>query len=249
MKRKLIIGLLIFLGIVAICISLLLIISLKSYKALDEANKYLETIESVSVVEYKDYYIFEGNDAKKGIIFYPGGLVNPEAYAPLMHELAELGYCCVLLDVAFNLAVLDINRADGIIEEHEHIEKWYLAGHSLGGTIAGIYLDKNEEMYEGLILLGSYITNDFSNTNIKVLSIYGENDKVLNMKNYQQNLSNLPKDYVEVVIDGGCHSYFGMYGLQKGDGNPSITNDLQIKITVENISLFLETEWFVWNVN
>lgn len=242
MKRKLIIGLLIFLGIVAICISLLSIISSKSYKALDEANKYLETSESVSVVEYKDYYIFEGNDAKKGIIFYPGGLVNPEAYAPLMYELAELGYCCVLLDVAFNLAVLDINRADGIIEEHEHIEKWYLAGHSLGGTVAGIYLDKNEETYEGLILLGSYITNDFSDTNIKVLSIYGKNDKVLNMKNYQQNLSNLPKDYVEVVIDGGCHSYFGMYGLQKGDGNPLITNDSQIKITVENISLFLETE-------
>ena len=37
------------------------------------------------------------------------------------------------------------------------------------------------------------------------------------------------------MIDGGCHAYFGMYGTQDGDGKPTISNEEQIVLTVENI--------------
>ena len=37
------------------------------------------------------------------------------------------------------------------------------------------------------------------------------------------------------MIDGGCHAYFGKYGAQDGDGIPTVTNEEQIRITVENI--------------
>ena len=46
---------------------------------------------------------------------------------------------------------------------------------------------------------------------------------------------NLPSDTVEAVIEGGSHAYFGMYGAQDGDGDPSISSSEQIRITVENI--------------
>ena len=40
----------------------------------------------------------------------------------------------------------------------------------------------------------------------------------------------------EMMIDGGCHAYFGMYGAQDGDGMPSIANEEQIYLTAEKIS-------------
>ena len=37
------------------------------------------------------------------------------------------------------------------------------------------------------------------------------------------------------MIEGGCHAYFGAYGAQKGDGEPSITREEQLRQTVEAI--------------
>lgn len=54
--------------------------------------------------------------ATKALIFYPGGRVQYTAYAPLMHELAKNNFVCILVHMPGNLAVLDQNAADGIIE-------------------------------------------------------------------------------------------------------------------------------------
>ena len=48
-----------------------------------------------------------------GFIFYPGGKVGYTAYAPLMLALAEQDILCVLLEMPFNLAVLDSSAAEG----------------------------------------------------------------------------------------------------------------------------------------
>ena len=179
--------------------------------------------------------VFEPDGATKGLIFYPGGKVEYTAYVPLMQACAEKGILCVLVEMPFNLAVFDINAADGIQKEYPEIEDWYIGGHSLGGSMAASYLADHTEDYEGLVLLGSYSTADLSQTDLDVLSVFGSEDKVMNRKKYEENKSNLPSDLTEYVIDGGCHAYFGMYGAQDGDGTPSITNATQIRLTVENI--------------
>ena len=174
--------------------------------------------------------------ATKGFIFYPGGKVEYTAYVPLMQACAEEGILCVLVEMPFNLAVLDVNAADGIQEAYPEIEEWYIGGHSLGGSMAASYIADHTEEYEGLILLGSYATADLSDTDLAVLSLFGSEDKVMNREKYDKNKSNLPGDLTEFVIDGGCHAYFGMYGAQDGDGTPTITNEEQIRITVKNIA-------------
>ena len=184
--------------------------------------------------------VFAPEGATTGIIFYPGGKVEFTAYLPLMAELAEHGVLCVLVRMPFHLAVLDINAADGIREQYPEIEEWYIGGHSLGGSMAASYLEKNAEDYEGLVLLGAYSTADLSQTDLDVLSIYGSEDKVMNREKYDENKSNLPDGYTEIIIDGGCHAYFGMYGEQNGDGTPAITNEEQIRLTVENIVKMME---------
>ena len=157
------------------------------------------------------------------------------AYQPLMAACAERGILCILVEMPFNLAVLDINAADGIQEQYPEIEKWYIGGHSLGGSMAASYLADHTDDYDGLILLGSYSTADLSETDLDVLSVYGSEDKVMNRMKYDENKSNLPNDFVEVVLEGGCHAYFGMYGAQEGDGKPTISNEEQIFLTAENI--------------
>lgn len=178
--------------------------------------------------------------AEAGFIFYPGGKVEYTAYEPLMKTLASEGILCMLVEMPFHLAVFDINAADGLQNHFPEIDEWYIGGHSLGGSMAASYLSENTDAFEGLVLLGAYSTADFSTDDMDVLSIYGSADLVLNKGNYEENKVNLPDNFTEVVIEGGCHAYFGMYGAQNGDGVPSITNEDQIRITVEHIVAFIE---------
>lgn len=205
----------------------------------------LDTIENpaAGVKIYSDkkgQMIFEPETPMSGLVFYPGGKVECTSYAPLMEELAQNGVLCVLVEMPANLAVLDVNAADGIQEEFPDIEEWYMGGHSLGGSMAASYLGKHAEEYEGLILLAAYATAKLERTNLEVLSIYGSNDKVLNLEKYKENMENLPNDFEEVIIEGASHAYFGNYGEQKGDGKATISNEEQIEITVEKVIEFME---------
>ena len=166
-----------------------------------------------------------------GFIFYPGGKVETQAYAPLMKELAKQGVLCVLVHMPFHLAVLDMNAADGIQDDYD-IENWYIGGHSLGGAMAASYVANHLTEYEGLVLLASYSTGEISNLN--VLSIYGSEDQVMNKEKYDEYRKNIP-DVDEVVLEGGNHAGFGDYGHQKGDGVSTISNLKQIQITSEYI--------------
>ena len=106
--------------------------------------------------------------------------------------------------------------------------------------MAASYLGDHMEEYAGLILLGSYSTENISDTDLEVLSIYGSEDQVLNRDKYEVNKKNLPQATEEVIIDGGCHAYFGMYGEQDGDGKAAISNEEQIAITSWQIAEFTE---------
>ena len=210
------------------------------YRAEDVAVSLISTPNtSVTVTEENGVFTFAPQNATKGVIFYPGGKVEAESYAPLMHSLAEKGVFTVLVTMPGNLAVLDMNAADGICEQYPEIENWYMAGHSLGGSMAASYIAKNPEDFDGIILLASYSTADLSNSDLKVLSIYGSNDGVLNMEKYSEYKPNLPSDFEEFIIDGGCHAYFGAYGEQEGDGKAKITREEQIEITVNEILEFI----------
>ena len=180
--------------------------------------------------------VWAPEDAETGLIFYPGGKVDPAAYAPLMEALADRGILCVVTEMPFHLAVFDVDAAAGIQAEFPGVERWYIGGHSLGGSMAAAYLEGCEEDYEGLILLAAYSTADLSESPLEVLSVYGSEDLVLDRENYGDYLGNLPGEFRELVIDGGCHAGFGMYGTQDGDGIPVITSEEQIAITAETIA-------------
>ena len=226
-----------FLLVLVLIISVCTIYVSDYYRADMDAIKTVVSVNDVSVHLLDDNtMVFNPENATKGFIFYPGGKVEYTAYQPLMNACAKQGILCILVEMPFNLAVLDVNAADGFQQMYPEIEEWYIGGHSLGGSMAASYLINHIDDFEGLILLGSYSTADLSKTELDVLSVYGSEDLIMNRVKYDENKSNLPNDFIEVIIDGGCHAYFGMYGEQEGDGKPSISNMEQIFLTAEEIS-------------
>ena len=184
--------------------------------------------------------VFDPGDAKVGLIFYPGGKVEHAAYVPLMRSVASGGVLCAVCRMPFRLAVFDMHAADAVRAAYPDVEHWYIGGHSLGGVMAAEELARHEDVYDGLILLGSYSTKDLSNAPIRVLSMYGSEDRVLDRAKYEENRKNLPQTATETVIEGGCHAYFGMYGAQDGDGLPTISCAEQIRRTAREILQWME---------
>lgn len=170
---------------------------------------------------------FVPDDPVAGLVFYPGGKVQAEAYAPLMQQLADRGILCVLLKLPFNLAVLDMNAADGAAAEFPGIDTWMIAGHSLGGVAASDYASRHADEFDGLVLLAAYSTADLSSFDGRVVSFVGSNDEVLNREKYDEAQANLPESAREDVIEGGNHAYYGNYGEQDGDGHATISREQQ----------------------
>ena len=206
------------------------------YRADEDAKQALLSDEAVKMEWIEDDVIaFVPEDAIAGLIFYPGGKVEYTAYAPLLHGLAEEGVLCVLCRMPCNLAVLAPDAAEGLQENFLEIEKWYIGGHSLGGSMAAVHVAEHADEYSGLILLAAYSTKDLSSLGLHVLSVYGTEDGVLNMEKYTNNLTNLPSGRKECIIEAGCHAQFGSYGKQDGDGTPGISGEEQRQITIEAI--------------
>lgn len=210
------------------------------YRADTEAIRAFVSGDNVTKTAVSDKMITYGDtDLDAGFIFYPGGKVEYTAYEPLMIRLASQGIFCVLLKMPFNLAVLDMNAADGIRELYPDIDTWYIGGHSLGGSMAASYASKHDEEFEGAVLLASYSTSDISETKLRALSVYGSEDGVLNKEKYDTYKKNLPSGTSEIIIEGGCHAYFGMYGEQKGDRKAEIGAEEQINFSAERIAEFI----------
>lgn len=212
------------------------------YKADSAALDSLKSDDQVTVEQNKDI-VFEpvSNDKKIGFIFYPGAKVEPSAYAPIAKEIAANGYTVIIAKMNFNLAILSPNRADSIISKYKNIDTWVIGGHSLGGVMASNYAFENDKI-KGLVLLASYPQDkvNFTDQSIKVLSLWGSNDEVADLKKVKEAKKLMPAEAEFVEIEGGNHGGFGDYGHQKGDGELTITNQQQMKETSKYIVELLD---------
>lgn len=212
------------------------------YKA-DEAGLELITevmhTDSVRIPQTKgnSWIGYGDSKSKTGIIFYGGAKVDEKAYLPLLYEIAEEGYYVVLAQMPDRLAVWGVNKADQVIAENPDITNWFIGGHSLGGAMAASYAAEHPQKLSGLFLLAAYSTGVQT---IPVLSVYGENDRILNAEKYETYKANLPEGYTECILSGANHAGFGCYGAQKGDGEAEISQEQQREETVKAMVLWMQ---------
>ena len=178
---------------------------------------------------------FIPSDPIAGFIFYPGGKVQPEAYAPLMQECAQQGILCVIVKPLFNLAILDANAADGVVNRFPEVKRWVIGGHSLGGVVASDYAAHHDDAFEGVVFLAAYPSSDISGFDGNAVSVVGSNDGVLDRGKYDEAKAKFPLDTREETIEGGNHAYFGNYGDQADDGEAAISREEQQRLTAAAI--------------
>ncbi|MBE6062653.1 MAG: alpha/beta hydrolase [Clostridium butyricum] len=195
-----------------------------SYNANQTALEYLKSTDKVEVEDSK-YIVFtpKENIKETGFIFYPGGLVEAESYAPIMNKIAQQGYQVIIVPMPINLAVLNSDKAKNVIKEYPNINNWIIGGHSLGGVMACKYAAKHDNI-KGIVLYASYPEDDqLKNTDVKVLSLWGSEDKIASIDKILDGKNKLNSSAEFIEIEGGNHGHFGDYGEQKGDGQSTIT--------------------------
>ncbi|MFX0075051.1 MAG: alpha/beta hydrolase [Candidatus Hermodarchaeota archaeon] len=243
-KRRILAGGVICVIIVSVILGGFILWVLDYSPAMEEAKAALVSDDYVEV-QTDNWFAFTPKNASYslGFIFYPGGKVDPVAYAPLAKNIAREGFLVVIVPMTFNLAVLSPNRASEVINNYLTISTWVIGGHSLGGSMAADFASRNLNSITGLILLASYPpdTVDLSDSEIDAISISATLDGVLNTQNFNSTKENLPSNTTYVSIEGGNHAQFGWYGDQAGDNEASISREAQQEKTVDAILTFLNS--------
>lgn len=216
-------------------------IYLGTYYKAENVELYMTSNDSVNVTKTDYGYFFDGNGTDNAIIFYPGAKVDEKAYAPVLSRLASEGIDCFLVSMPFHMAIFDVDKAQTIVSQYDY-NKWYIAGHSMGGAMAAQLVSqlKDSQSFAGLIFFAAYTAKDISDTHIPVLSLYGDNDGVLNMDKVEKGRKLVDSNkYSEVIIKGGNHAGFASYGRQKGDNEATITKEEQWNQTVSAVKEFI----------
>ena len=192
-----------------------------------------------TIEEFSEGIFVDGSGTEDAVIFYPGAKVEYTAYLPLCIRLAEQGVDCFLVEMPFHLAILGMNKADKIMDDYSY-ENWYLAGHSLGGAMAANYVSDNVDDFAGLIMLAAYPTKPLVSDDLKVISIYGNKDGVLDKEKLDAGVQFVPEHYTEIGLGGANHAGFGNYGPQEGDGEATMEREKQQEMTVNYIMKMIQ---------
>ncbi len=179
--------------------------------------------------------------ASTGLVFQPGARVDPRAYVPLLTQLAEQGYLAVIVKQPFDIGFTAVGAPGGIVEDHPEVDHWAIGGHSLGGVVASSYAGEHLDEIDGLLLWASYPLGTLADADLAVTSVSGTQDGLAVPADIDASAPKLPSGTTFVPVDGGVHAFFGDYGEQPGDGEPTISRvDAQQQIVEASADLLAE---------
>ncbi len=237
LKKSLMIFSIVF---VLLIIAGLIYLATGNYESKDLAKIHMVSDENTTVIMEDGIKFIPSRPNGAGVILYQGAKVDVTAYSVEAKIIADNGYAVFIPKMPFNMAFFGINKADSIIKDNPDIADWYMAGHSLGGSMAAKYTSNNQEKIAGLILLASYSVDDLSDYGGKVLSIIGTKDMGIDNEKLDETSINLPRDTEFYMIEGGNHSQFGDYGFQKGDNIADISLEDQLELITNKMLEFLK---------
>ena len=158
-----------------------------------------------------------------GLVFYPGALVDPRAYVPLLRPIADAGFTVDIVKPPYGIALLSLRAPATVIAGDPSVRRWVVGGHSLGGVAAASFAGRGNPEVRGLLLWASYPNRSLaSHTTLLVTSISAGNDGLATPAKIEGSRADLPPETRFVVVGGAVHAHFGDYGPQRGDGAPTI---------------------------
>lgn len=188
----------------------------------------------IKVTENDESLRFEPCRARPvGLVFFPGSLVDPEAYAPFLRSVAEAGHPAVLVKLPLRGYATEAAYVEGAYRARKVLAsgRWMIGGHSKGGFFAAEFAGRNPAAggAQGLILAGTTHPRDrdLSQLAIPVTKILATRDRIAPLERARENAARLPPGTKWVLIPGGNHSQFAHCGFLFGDRFATISRDQQ----------------------
>lgn len=221
--------------------------SLIAYRADREAREAWGPTEAVRVVEpragLREFTPRTRDRPEVRLVFFPGALVDPMAYAPLMQAVAEAGYGATLVALprrgAFGGAESEelVRRVSAALRPSAEGQRIVVGGHSRGGVVASSVVASRASSVHGLVLIGTSHPRDvdLSGFDGPVAKIVGTRDGLASESEVRTNAPLLPPQTEWTWIDGGNHSQFGWYGFQPMDRRARIGEAEQRAIMIDGV--------------
>lgn len=219
--------------------------SLIAYRPSSTATRATLDDPSVTVTHSEGVWRFEPRTgaSARTLVFFPGALVDPRAYAPLARAVAKEGFRAVMIELprrgAFGGADSPelrtrVNRTLATVSDSGSV---ILGGHSRGGVVASAIAAGGVPNLGGLVLIGTSHPRDvdLSELRIPVTKIVGTRDGLASPSEVRQNEALLPEHTRWIWIEGGNHSQFGWYGFQPMDRLATLPAVEQRNIMIEGV--------------
>ena len=169
------------------------------------------------------------------LVFFPGALVDPVAYAPLVRAAAAAGFPAYIIELPRRGALGGAEdpaleqRLDRLLAASSTPRRWLIAGHSRGAVVASRIASERRTGFTGLVLIGTTHPRDvdLSTLAVPVTKVAGTRDGLAARTAVEANRAKLPAATRWVWIEGGNHSQFGWYGFQPGDRRATISAETQ----------------------
>ena len=213
--------------------------SLLAYRASDAGRAAVRPDAEVDVKHDGAVWYFTPRHApsapRAGLVFFPGALVDPIAYAPLARAAAAAGWRSYIIELprrgAFGGAESPElrERLRAVLQQPTAPARWVAAGHSRGGVVASEVASAPPPGFSGLVLIGTSHPRDvdLSALTVPVTKVAGTRDGLASRAEVEENRGKLPPFTRWVWVDGGNHSQFGWYGFQPGDRRATIDASVQ----------------------
>jgi hypothetical protein len=220
-----------------------------SYRATGFDPRVLASDRQIEVIDDGDSIRFlpASNARDGGLVFLPGSMVEPTAYAPLARRVAEAGYPVHILKLPLRSAPLRSQRDDVLSRARKVMTgttnmRWVVGGHSFGAVLACEIAGNPPEQLAGVVLIGSSHPRDqdLSHSTLDITKVTATRDGLASPDRVKANAPNLPPQTRWIQIDGGNHSQFGYYGFQFGDHRATISRADQQDLTAKALLEALE---------
>ena len=220
--------------------------SLIAYRATSSAVAAMHSDSLVSVHDADGQFTFTPRAVRPGsatLLFFPGALVDPRAYAPLARAVAQEGYHVVVVALPRRGAFGGADspelgtRISSVLAERSHAGPIVAAGHSRGAVVASRLAANRGTELAGMVIIGSSHPRDYdlSSLTMPVTKIVGTRDGLASPAEVRENARLLPAHTNWVWIEGGNHSQFGWYGFQPLDRRPRLDAATQRRIMTDGV--------------
>ncbi|MEO8225250.1 MAG: alpha/beta fold hydrolase [Gammaproteobacteria bacterium] len=224
----------------------LLVLLAGGYLYWTQANRAEPAADAIAALRSSEHVIIEdgkflvfrptGVTPTTGLIMYPGAACDVHGYAPVLRRVAERGYLVVVVPMPFDMAIFAPNRADEVRTAFPAVQRWVVAGHSMGGAMAAHYAHNHPHDLAGLLLWDSRPAEGDTLVDLQypVWHIHRATADGRPPDKLERYRNLFPAASTWVPVPGGIHMYFGSFigGGYKEEWAPKISREEQQDIAV-----------------